>query len=469
MFDYAAAERKKQKKNKSDSWWPSEVQMQTETKKAPNLTGIPDDLKSKFERKSGFSFADVRVFYNSDDPARIGALAYTQGNRVHIGPGQERHLAHELGHVVQQKQGIVKPTRNIGGIPINDDAELECRADNGVYMSAIEKQNTHNVIQRQKCDDLDDVVLFALCITLQMSEEDLPSSYEGRGLIIYNVNKSINEQGLTLDEQRRVCDLTRELPHSKESGLKEYIMEQGGAAYDYDRKIIMYTTDDTGYNLVMSLCHELGHYLQGTSQLIVRGPDGDSCKDVMDLAGVKSRENNIPLVDKIGTLLLDYHNILINENPARKKISNEQPRTEYMPVVKRFGDFDIDLNKQHWLCRETELFTQISYMKDAIDKLLDKIFENRRLEEEPPTIIRENQRETSYKSLWYEIFGHITKDKMGLAVLSNLYNELLTAEINHPEQKHAEKLATEMKAYHDQTIGNMMPKTAKKSKLPVYS
>ena len=35
--------------------------------------------------------------YNSDKPRKIGALAYTQGTQVHIGPGQERHLRHELG------------------------------------------------------------------------------------------------------------------------------------------------------------------------------------------------------------------------------------------------------------------------------------------------------------------------------------------------------------------------------------
>ncbi|MDR1992373.1 MAG: DUF4157 domain-containing protein [Nitrososphaerota archaeon] len=62
------------------------VQMRLDT--VSNLTGIPDDMKAKVERNSGFSFDDVRVFYNSDDPARIGALAYTQGNQVHIGSGQ---------------------------------------------------------------------------------------------------------------------------------------------------------------------------------------------------------------------------------------------------------------------------------------------------------------------------------------------------------------------------------------------
>lgn len=94
-------------------------------KQTPNLTGIPTQMKLDFERRSGLSFDDVRVHYNSDKPRKIGALAYTQIPQVHIGPGQERHLRHELGHVVQQKQGIVRPTTWINGLPVNDSPGLE--------------------------------------------------------------------------------------------------------------------------------------------------------------------------------------------------------------------------------------------------------------------------------------------------------------------------------------------------------
>ena len=94
-------------------------------KQKPNLTGIPTQMKLDFEHRSGLSFDDVRVHYNSDKPRKIGALAYTQIPQVHIGPGQERHLRHELGHVVQQKRGIVRPTTWINGLPVNDSPELE--------------------------------------------------------------------------------------------------------------------------------------------------------------------------------------------------------------------------------------------------------------------------------------------------------------------------------------------------------
>jgi hypothetical protein len=63
--------------------------------------------------------SDVRVHtdVNAAAAARsVGAEAYTQGNNIYFGPGQYnpgspgtgKLLAHELTHVVQQRQGGVK-------------------------------------------------------------------------------------------------------------------------------------------------------------------------------------------------------------------------------------------------------------------------------------------------------------------------------------------------------------------------
>lgn len=92
-------------------------------------TSLPNYLREKFEKKSGLPMDDVRVHYNSDKPAELGALAYTQGTDVHIGPGQEEHLEHELVHVVQQKQGMVQPTKAYGNLPVNDSPVLESMAN----------------------------------------------------------------------------------------------------------------------------------------------------------------------------------------------------------------------------------------------------------------------------------------------------------------------------------------------------
>jgi len=95
----------------------------------PNRTGLPDGLKTGMEALSGIALDDVRVHRNSARPAQLQALAHTQGSDIHLGPGQERHLAHEAWHVVQQKQGRVRPTMALGGTAINDDAGLEREAD----------------------------------------------------------------------------------------------------------------------------------------------------------------------------------------------------------------------------------------------------------------------------------------------------------------------------------------------------
>ncbi|NEQ05357.1 MAG: DUF4157 domain-containing protein [Moorea sp. SIO4E2] len=98
--------------------------------KKENKTGLPDRLKAGIENLSGYSMDDVRVHYNSEKPAQLQALAYAQGTDIHVGPGQEKHLAHEAWHVVQQKQGRVRSTRIEKGVLINDQPTLEREAIN---------------------------------------------------------------------------------------------------------------------------------------------------------------------------------------------------------------------------------------------------------------------------------------------------------------------------------------------------
>lgn len=107
------------------------LQMKADTvfQQKPNNTGLPDNLKAGVESLSGFSMDDVKVHYNSSQPATVQALAYTQGTDIHVAPGQERHLPHEAWHVVQQLAGRVEPTTEVGGMPVNDNIGLEHEAD----------------------------------------------------------------------------------------------------------------------------------------------------------------------------------------------------------------------------------------------------------------------------------------------------------------------------------------------------
>jgi hypothetical protein len=107
-----------------------ETVQKVEVPKNTNQNGLPGNLKSGIEQLSGYSMDDVKVHYNSSQPAQLQALAYAQGTDIHIAPGQEKHLPHEAWHVAQQKQGRVKPTLQMKtGVPVNDDAGLENEAD----------------------------------------------------------------------------------------------------------------------------------------------------------------------------------------------------------------------------------------------------------------------------------------------------------------------------------------------------
>ena len=110
-----------------------EIQMKADI---VNNTGIPDNVKQKMEDSFGTDFSDVRIHSESPQAPEVGALAYTQGTDIHFAPGQfkpdtsagQQLLGHELAHVIQQAEGRVQPTTEIGGMSVNDDGGLEHEA-----------------------------------------------------------------------------------------------------------------------------------------------------------------------------------------------------------------------------------------------------------------------------------------------------------------------------------------------------
>lgn len=105
------------------------LQLKAAERAAPSRGGLPERLQAGVEALSGLAMDDVRVHRDSPEPAKLGALAYTKGSDIHLGPGQERHLPHEAWHVVQQKQGRVRATAQMKGVALNSDTALEREAD----------------------------------------------------------------------------------------------------------------------------------------------------------------------------------------------------------------------------------------------------------------------------------------------------------------------------------------------------
>ncbi len=98
---------------------------------------MPEDIQAKMEHTMGADFSNVNI-HEGSKASDVGALAYAQGNDIHFAQGQynpasqdgQKLLGHELTHVVQQREGRVKPTTQFKGQSINDDPALEQEADN---------------------------------------------------------------------------------------------------------------------------------------------------------------------------------------------------------------------------------------------------------------------------------------------------------------------------------------------------
>ncbi len=89
---------------------------------------LDERTRTDMEARLGADFSDVRI--HTDSAARasaagIGARAYTSGNHVVIGEGggDGHTLAHELTHVIQQRQGPVAGTETGSGLKVSDPSD----------------------------------------------------------------------------------------------------------------------------------------------------------------------------------------------------------------------------------------------------------------------------------------------------------------------------------------------------------
>ncbi|WP_240799129.1 DUF4157 domain-containing protein [Streptomyces sp. A0958] len=92
--------------------------------------GRPMDeaTRTDMEARLGADFSDVRIHNDAAakaSAAEVGARAYTSGSHVVLGRGgTDRHtLAHELTHVIQQRQGPVAGTDDGSGLKVSDPSD----------------------------------------------------------------------------------------------------------------------------------------------------------------------------------------------------------------------------------------------------------------------------------------------------------------------------------------------------------
>ncbi|WP_374363299.1 DUF4157 domain-containing protein [Streptomyces sp. NP-1717] len=92
------------------------------------------DTRTDMESRMGADFSDVRVHNDAaahESAKGVGAHAYTVGNNVVFqrdaydpsSPQGRTTLAHELTHVIQQREGPVEGTEAPGGIRVSDPSD----------------------------------------------------------------------------------------------------------------------------------------------------------------------------------------------------------------------------------------------------------------------------------------------------------------------------------------------------------
>ncbi|MDU1891980.1 MAG: DUF4157 domain-containing protein [Dysgonomonas sp.] len=245
-----------------------------------NNTGLPDNLKTGVENLSGLSMDDVRVHYNSPKPATVQALAYTQGADIHVAPGQEQYLPHETWHVVQQMQGRVQPTTEVGGMPVNNDVGLEREADvmgSQSYSLSEQKQTIQN-------KSIDRTVV--QCFDTEPIYKDMKKRLDLRTDVpVFYID--FDDETISYDNES-YKSLAEEIAGKlKGNDFRTQVENMGGGAFNPELGYILMTTNvREGFD--RTLLHEMGHFKQ-LSEL------GD--------------KYNQP-----SSLFIETHNIIVNEN-----------------------------------------------------------------------------------------------------------------------------------------------------------
>ena len=100
---------------------------------------LDEGLRDEMEARFGDDFSDVRIHNDGEasrSAAAVSARAYTVGSEIVLGKDVpdlasdqgKRTLAHELTHVLQQRQGPVDGTPTGNGISVSDPADRFERA-----------------------------------------------------------------------------------------------------------------------------------------------------------------------------------------------------------------------------------------------------------------------------------------------------------------------------------------------------
>lgn len=311
-----------------------------------NKTGLPDRLKSGLEHLSGMDLDDIKVHYNSKRPRALSAHAITQGTDIHIASGQEKHLAHEAWHVVQQKQGRVKPTTQVSGVAVNDSVSLEKEADlMGARAMQVKPQPSKSYSRS--------------------SITPMVKNINGRRIMQrkIKIGEKLYEKKLS-DMQDFIARLTNDLQKAKRyETLKDDWYETVFCTYSESE---LYESQDT-YELMKKLdCFNLGHLAarverRVSEKFLPRGASNKECGDNIRLAVsnallATARFKNLP-GEGWKDLNQLYVSVLLGVGNCAEQAMISKALLEQSPLTK---EMEVE-NKEHKGKKDTHIYTTLKH------------------------------------------------------------------------------------------------------------
>ncbi|MEM7490526.1 MAG: DUF4157 domain-containing protein [Pseudomonadota bacterium] len=260
--------------------------------------GLPEPLKSGIESLSGQAMDHVNVHYNSPRPVQLNAHAYAQGSDIHLAPGQERHLAHEAWHVVQQGQGRVRPTGAIGDQAVNDDPGLEREAD----------VKGAEALQRRAAGPVGRTPARAPGTVLQAAID--PDKLTAAKTLLSLADAKVVE--VPKGEACKGNTTFANYPAGSTAGLSAGELNMTIAGITYGDQAAEY--DDVSASLILSLCGGAGYVATPGIAFVTEGMKDYERALTHELGHHKQNVESGYTFENTTRALLEYHNILLNEN-----------------------------------------------------------------------------------------------------------------------------------------------------------
>ena len=281
-------------------------------------------LRQEMEARLGADFSDVRLHTGATaqrSAGEIGARAYTSGSSIVIGDGgADRHtLAHELTHVIQQRQGPVAGADRGDGLRLSDpsdrfEQEAEATANRVMSVSAPHAGHASEPAPAQQSAAAGDGAVQRALDTGNIGRWKERLGLASAPMVVEvpaNMSAATPFSQYPADCCMNLTPEVAALNVNTVTGMAgadagQIVSAAGGGAYLEQHRILLVNHEVAGdYTKNQTIMHELGHQKQQEGGI-----------DINQTRNSKA--------------LVEYHNIICNENMLTHAEDNQaKPRFFY--------------------------------------------------------------------------------------------------------------------------------------------